>query len=334
MPDASDTYTYLIDGCQPDHEENGERSAIQWQDVDFVKFSGCWEIEDIEDVYASSGTVELVAPGYVRVSGISDADLPLTVEILFHDSLKSGDERTWIWIHTGPADNDGWTQIVGGPFCDGSTPTPTDPPTPTPTKPPTPTPTEPPTPTPTEPPTPTPSPTPVTKLTIVKTDSPDPVAANGTLAYTVTVNNIGTITAFDVVVMDDLPGDVSLISSTPGQGSCSGTTCELGDIAAGAAVAISYVVRVNDDAASPLLNTACVTSGDEDPTATDNCDDEDTRLETPLAETSPPNGLPPTGGSSFGGGTPSLWLLLLLGAALAVSGTIAGFAARRHVTNG
>ncbi len=160
------------------------------------------------------------------------------------------------------------------------------------------------------------------------------MAANGTLAYTVTVNNIGTITAFDVVVMDDLPGDVSLISSTPGQGSCSGTTCELGDIAAGAAVAISYVVRVNDDAASPLLNTACVTSGDEDPTATDNCDDEDTRLETPLAETSPPNGLPPTGGSSFGGGTPSLWLLLLLGAALAVSGTIAGFAARRHVTNG
>ncbi len=152
VPDASDTYTYLIDGCQPDHEENGERSAIQWQDVDFVKFSGCWEIEDIEDVYASSGTVELVAPGYVRVSGISDADLPLTVEILFHDSLKSGDERTWIWIHTGPADNDGWTQIVGGPFCDGSTPTPTDPPTPTPTKPPTPTPTEPPTPTPTEPP--------------------------------------------------------------------------------------------------------------------------------------------------------------------------------------
>ena len=159
------------------------------------------------------------------------------------------------------------------------------------------------------------------------------MAIGGTLAYSVTVNNIGAITAFDVVVTDELPDDVSLISSTPSQGSCNGTTCQLGAIAAGGAAVISYVVLVEEGAESPLLNTACVTSGTEPPTRTDNCDEEETGLKTPLAATSPPDVMPPTGGSSLGGGAAGLPLLLLLGAGLAVIGTIATRAARRRAPN-
>ncbi len=306
VPDSSDTYTYVIDGsCQP-------------EDIDFVMLSGCWEIEDIKEVRTSAGFVERIDPGFIVFGGIGDDDMPLTLEIMFHVSLKSGDQgRTWIWVHTGPADNDGWTSVVGGPFCDETMPTtsPTPPPTPSPTPP------------------PTPTPSPVTELTIVKTDSPDPVTIGDTLAYSVTVNNIGAITALDVVVADELPDHVSLISSTPSQGSCNGTTCQLGDIAAGEAAVISYVVLVNEGAESPLLNSACVTSGTEGPGETDNCDDEETKLKTPLAATSTPDGIPPTGGSPLDGGAAGLPLLLLLGAGLAVIGTIAGLAARRRATN-
>ena len=159
-PGSSDTYTYVIDGCQPDHDMSAAGIGIQWEDIDFVKLSGCWEIEDIKNVQTSAGFVEMIAPGTIRVGGISDDDMPLTIEIMFHLSLESGsEERTWIWVHTGPTENDGWTYVVGGPFCEEKPPTPS--PTPSPTPGPTPSPTPSPTPPPT--PSPTPSPTPNTQ---------------------------------------------------------------------------------------------------------------------------------------------------------------------------
>ena len=159
------------------------------------------------------------------------------------------------------------------------------------------------------------------------------MAIGGTLAYNVTVNNIGSITASNVVVTDELPDHVSLLSSTPSQGSCDGTTCELGNIAAGEAAVISYIVVVEEGAVSPLHNIACVTSTAE-PAEGENCDEEDTSLfETPVAATSPPGGLPQTGGLSLNGGAAALPLLLLLGTGLAVIGAIAALTARRRTTN-
>ncbi|HEY5625069.1 MAG TPA: DUF11 domain-containing protein, partial [Dehalococcoidia bacterium] len=185
--------------------------------------------------------------------------------------------------------------------------------------------------TPTAPPTSSPTPpVPVTDLMIVKSDSPDPVAIDGTLAYTVTVTNIGAITAENVVVTDELPDHVSLISSTPGQGTCDGTTCQLGDIAAARAVMISYIVLVNEGAESPLLNNACVETSTNEPDLTNNCDEEDTKLPTPLAATSTPDDVPTTGGGSLDGGSAGLSLILLVGAALAAIGGAALLAARRR----
>ena len=320
VPGSSDTYTYVIDGCQPDDDVSASRIGVQWEDIDYVKFSGCWQIEDIKDVRTSGGSVDLIAPGYVLVSGISDDDMPLTVEIIFPFSLENGEERTWIWVHTGPANNDGWTYRTGGPFCDElkQTPTPSPTPSPTPTQPPTPTPTQPPTPTPTHPP----------------TDSPNPPPIDGTLAYTVTVNNIGAITASNVVVTDELPGHVTLISSTPSQGSCDDTTCSLGSIAPGEAAVISYIVFANEGAESPLLNVVCVTSSTEESDLTNNCDQEETTLKTPLGATSTPDGIPPMGGAPPNvDGAPGLSLLLVFGIGFAVIGGIAGLVARRRMTN-
>ncbi len=309
VPGSSDTYTYVIDGCQPDDGVIG----VHWHDIEFVKFSGCWQIEDVKDVRTTAGSVEMIAPGYVAVTGISDDDMPLTVEIIFPFSLVNGEERTWIWVHTGPANNDGWTYRTGGPFCEElqlmPALTPIQPPTPTPTSPP-----------------------PVTELTIVKTGSPDPVAIDGTLAYAVTVNNIGAITASNVVVTDELPDHVSLISSTPSQGSCDGTTCQLGDIAAGEAAVISYIALVNEGAESPLLNTACVTSSTGESDLTNNCDEEETTLKTPLGATSTPDDVPTMGGGPLDGGSADLPLLLLIGAGLAAIGGAAVLAARRRTT--
>ncbi|MCH7810320.1 MAG: DUF11 domain-containing protein [Chloroflexi bacterium] len=159
------------------------------------------------------------------------------------------------------------------------------------------------------------------------------MAIGGTLAYSVTVNNIGAITAEDVVVTDELPDHVSLISSTPSQGSCDGTLCSLGSIAAGESAVTSYVALVTEGAESPIVNVVCVMTRTVEIDLTNNCDDEETELKTPLAATSTPDGMPTTGRGSLDGGAAGLPLLLVLGAGLATIGTIATLAARRRATN-
>lgn len=51
-------------------------------------------------------------------------------------------------------------------------------------------------------------------LTVVKADSPDPVARNGTLRYTITVTNLGTQDATGIVVRDVLPTGTVFRSAT------------------------------------------------------------------------------------------------------------------------
>ena len=61
-------------------------------------------------------------------------------------------------------------------------------------------------------------------LSITKADSPDPVQVNNNLTYTITVNNNGPQAAAGVQVTDPLPAGVNLVSATPDQGTCSGTS--------------------------------------------------------------------------------------------------------------
>ena len=103
-------------------------------------------------------------------------------------------------------------------------------------------------------------------LSITKTDTPDPVVVDHNLTYAIHVNNNGPQAAAGVQVTDPLPAGVDLVSATPDQGSCSGTTtvtCNLGSLALNGDADISVVVTPHNVTAD-LANTATVTSTSTD----------------------------------------------------------------------
>ena len=108
-------------------------------------------------------------------------------------------------------------------------------------------------------------------LSIIKSDSPDPVTAGGALTYTITVTNNGPSTASNVVVTDTIPGGTTFVSATASQGSCSGTgtvTCSLGSLTNGASVTVTIVVTPNT--AGTISNKASVSSSTSDPSSSNN----------------------------------------------------------------
>ena len=104
---------------------------------------------------------------------------------------------------------------------------------------------------------------PTADLVVTQVDSPDPVLVENRLTYTVTVDNNGPSSAPEVVVTDTLPTDVTFVSATPNQGSCSHTsgtvTCNLGTLADGASATVTILVIPSTLGA--LSNTVNVTSG-------------------------------------------------------------------------
>jgi len=128
-------------------------------------------------------------------------------------------------------------------------------------------------------------------LSLTSADSPDPVVVGQPLAYTLTVRNNGPDSATGVTVTDFLPNNVSLVSATPSQGSCSGpitVSCALGNLANGATATVTIAVR--PAAAGALSNTASVTGSPNDPNPDDNSDTETTTVNpSPPANAAPVN---------------------------------------------
>ena len=109
-----------------------------------------------------------------------------------------------------------------------------------------------------------------------KTIEPDVVQVGQKLRFKITVRNNGPDQADDVVVEDDLPNDVKVLSVEPSQGSCvkkPSIRCELGDLPAGAKATIRIEVRTLKP--GKVVNAAVVSSNTPDPDPDNNRDRDD-----------------------------------------------------------
>jgi uncharacterized repeat protein (TIGR01451 family) len=122
-----------------------------------------------------------------------------------------------------------------------------------------------------------------------KSDSPDPVATNGALTYTIKVSNFGPDTATNVVVTDKLAGGLGYVSATSTAGKCSlkgnKVTCAVGDLAAdatdpyaaGSQATITLKVTAPKKAGT-ITNTASAAADTTDPNPANDSDTEKTRV--------------------------------------------------------
>src|SRR5262249_29138107 len=78
---------------------------------------------------------------------------------------------------------------------------------------------------------------PAADLAVAMTAAPEPVLAGAPLTYTITITNAGELPVTGVKLTDTLPQGATLVSATPGLGTCTGIvdiTCELGNLSEGA----------------------------------------------------------------------------------------------------
>lgn len=107
---------------------------------------------------------------------------------------------------------------------------------------------------------------------VTKTDSPDPVTLGSNITYTITITNAGPNPAVGVAASDAVPANVSFVSATGSQGTCTlaaGTvSCNVGTIPAGGMASATVVVTAN--AMGTVTNTVNVTAMTSDPSAANN----------------------------------------------------------------
>ena len=114
-------------------------------------------------------------------------------------------------------------------------------------------------------------------VSITKTANPDPVDQGTNLQYTLQVTNNGPAAAQGVVVNDPLPAQVTYLSASTTQGTCTYTVatttvnCPLGTVSVGGLVLITINVNANTFSSATLsTNTATVSATTGDPNLTNN----------------------------------------------------------------
>ncbi len=125
---------------------------------------------------------------------------------------------------------------------------------------------------------------PCTDVSITKSASPNPVRQGQTLTYTLVVTNNGPTVATGVVVNDPLPTtDVTYVSATTTQGSCSyaapTVTCTIGTMNVG--VSATITIKVTAITPSQAVNTAQVSEAQADALFANNFATQSELIETP-----------------------------------------------------
>jgi len=118
-------------------------------------------------------------------------------------------------------------------------------------------------------------------LSVTKSDSPDPVAAGGSLTYVIVATNGGPSVASSVVVSDSVPANTTFLSltaaagwtcTTPAVGGTGTVSCTKASVAVVESATFTLVVNVTagTPAGTVLSNTVTVSSAIADPTASNN----------------------------------------------------------------
>lgn len=90
-------------------------------------------------------------------------------------------------------------------------------------------------------------------IIVNKTDTPDPIGATGILNYTINVTNIGPGTAFNVIVTDTFPSEVSFVNASPTPTS-GNNVFNLGNLAENESRSINITTQV----ANNIFNTIVI----------------------------------------------------------------------------
>jgi uncharacterized repeat protein (TIGR01451 family) len=119
-------------------------------------------------------------------------------------------------------------------------------------------------------------------LSLTKVDRRDPVRSGRPISYTLSVQNLGPVTATGVTVTDQLPQGVSFVSATSQAATCTQSlgvvTCVFGSPLAPGGRASSIAVFVTAPTTGTVLNSASVVGNEQDPNPSNNQDTESTTV--------------------------------------------------------
>ena len=109
-------------------------------------------------------------------------------------------------------------------------------------------------------------------LEVIKTASRNPVTAGDTLTYFITVVNHGSSNADNVVLQDQVPAYLTILSATPSSGSWSSPLWTIGTMNAGSSQTLVMKVSVNSNTphGTAIINAASVSSTTPDPNGSNN----------------------------------------------------------------